>query len=135
MFINSIKPYIELTVASNLPKVMRFLDNKDPYKTKKTSIAQFKKLWYGGTYLIHAKQSDVLNIIYITMLYGIGMPILFVFASFNFLNQWICERYVIAYHMRLPPSMDDTLLKNFNDKIKLAPLMLLFNGYWMLSNE
>jgi hypothetical protein len=37
--------------------------------------------------------------------------------------------------MRLPPSMDDTLLKNFNDKIKLAPLMLLFNGYWMLSNE
>lgn len=37
--------------------------------------------------------------------------------------------------MRLPPSMDDTLLKNFNSKIKLAPLMLLFNGYWMLSNE
>jgi len=55
MFINSIKPYIELAVTSNLPKVLRMMDNSNPYKTKKTSIAQFKKLWYGGTYLIHAK--------------------------------------------------------------------------------
>lgn len=68
------------------------------------------------------------------MMYGCGMPVLFLFATFNFMNQWICERYVIAYHMRLPPSLDDTLLKNFNNKIKTAPLILLVNGYWMISN-
>jgi len=55
MFINSIKPYIELTVTANLPKILRMFDSTDKYKTKKTSIAQFRKLWYGGKYLIHSK--------------------------------------------------------------------------------
>jgi len=86
MAINSIMPYVGLFTAVNVPKIMRWLDSSDPYETKKTSMAQFKKLWYGGSYLIHAKQSDILNIIYITMMYGCGMPILFLFATFNFMN-------------------------------------------------
>ena len=55
MAINSIMPYVGLMTAVNVPKLMRWMDSTDPYKTKKTSIAQFKKLWYGGSYLIHSK--------------------------------------------------------------------------------
>lgn len=63
--------------------------------------------------MIHFKQSATLNIIYVTMMYGLGMPMLFPIAAFNFLNQWICERLIVAWYMRLPPSLSDILMRNF----------------------
>lgn len=41
------------------------------------------------------------------MMHGVGMPILFPIAAFNFLNQYVCERLVLAYEMKQPPSLDD----------------------------
>lgn len=100
MIINSIMPYITLTVACVLPKVMIMRDSTDPHKTKKTSMAQFKLLHSGKDYIIHFKFANVLNVIYITMMYGIGMPLLFPVAAFNLLNQYICERVIVAYYMK-----------------------------------
>jgi hypothetical protein len=68
-------------------------------------------------------------------MYGMGMPILFVIAAFNFLNQWVCERIIVAYQMKLPPSLDDKLTNNCINMLKWAPILLLFNGYWMISNK
>jgi integral membrane sensor domain MASE1 len=31
--------------------------------------------------------------------------------------------------------MDDTMTKNAMGLLKIAPIMLLVNGYWMLSNR
>lgn len=86
MTINSLMPYIGLATVILVPKLKRFTDSSDPYNTKKTSIAQFKNLWFGGEYLIHYKQSASLNICYVTMMYGLGMPILFPLAALNFFN-------------------------------------------------
>ena len=69
------------------------------------------------------------------MMYGMGMPILFPLAALNFINQWICERLVVAWYMRLPPSLSDILMRNMIDKLKFAPLIFIFNGWWMISNE
>jgi len=41
------------------------------------------------------------------MLYGVGMPLLFPLAAFNFFNQYICERITVAYIVQLPPALDD----------------------------
>lgn len=89
MLINSILPYVGLVTAFAVPFVMRLLDRKfssDMYKTKKTSMAAYKDLFSGKDYVIHFKYSGILNIVYITMLYGVGMPILFPIAAFNFIN-------------------------------------------------
>lgn len=107
----------------------------DVYKTKKTSMHKFKELYGGADYIIHFKFSNILNVIYITMMYGIGMPILFPIAVLNFLNQWICERVIVAYYMKLPPSLDDKLIKKCIKLLKWAPLLLIMNGFWMLSNK
>ncbi len=34
----------------------------------------------------------------------------------------------------MPPAMDDSLSTNALDKLKYAPLLLLFNAFWMLGN-
>ena len=89
MLINSILPYVGLVTGFIIPRIKQGLDNKfsgDPYKTKKTAMAAYKDLYSGAEYVIHFKYSGVLNIVYITMMYGMGMPILFVLAAFNFFN-------------------------------------------------
>jgi hypothetical protein len=37
--------------------------------------------------------------------------------------------------MRLPPALDDKLTLNAVSMLKYAPLLLLFNAYWMVTNR
>jgi hypothetical protein len=57
MLINSIMPYIDLVMAFTMPKVFQILDGNDKTRTKKTSMAAYKKLWGGSDYFIHFKYS------------------------------------------------------------------------------
>ena len=137
MMINSILPYVTLTTGFAIPALKRGIDRRfsgDIYKTKKTSMAMYKALYSGANYVIHFKYSGLLNITFITMMYGVGMPILFPLAAFNFFNQWLCERIIVSYQVQQPPIMDDKLTVNCIEMLYFSPLFLLINGYWMLSS-
>lgn len=87
MFINAlIIPWTGLISAKVVPTIKKKMDNGSPYKTKKTSMAALRLLYSGGDYVIHFKYSSMLNISYITMMYGMGMPVLFPLAFINFWN-------------------------------------------------
>lgn len=90
---------------------------------------------YGESeYVIHFKYSNILNITYITMMYGLGLPILFPIAAFNFFNQWVCEKIVVAWASKQPPALDEHLVTNCITRLKFSSNLLLINGFWMLSN-
>jgi hypothetical protein len=134
-------PYIMLGVGILIPKLKQRMDRSEKafcrgkkVATKKTSMAQYKNLYSGPDYVIHFKYSAVLTVVYMTCMYGMGMPLLFPLAAFNLFNQWVCERISVAYIVRLPPSLDDKLTVNCIAMMKYAPILLLYNGYWMLSN-
>lgn len=63
-------------------------------------MGKYKDLYSGKDYFIHFKYSDALNVCYIAMMYGGGMPILFPIASFTFFSQWISERVIVAYFVK-----------------------------------
>ena len=42
---------------------------------------------------------------------------------------------MMSREVKLPPAMNNSLIKNANYKLMLAPLLLLFNGYWMIDNR
>lgn len=63
------------------------------------------------------------------------MPILFPVAAFTFMNQYICERIIVAYQVQQPPVMDDQLTKKAVGLLYYAPLLMLLNGYWMITNQ
>jgi uncharacterized protein (UPF0264 family) len=88
MFINAaIIPWVGLLTAKLVPAIKRKMDSGgNPYKTKKTSMAALRILYSGGDYIIHFKYSGMLNIAYITMMYGLGMPALFPIAALNYWN-------------------------------------------------
>ena len=66
------------------------------YKTKKTQIYQYLDLYSGPDFIIHFKYSFILNVTYVTMLYGAGLPILFPIAVLSYIIFYICERYQLA---------------------------------------
>jgi hypothetical protein len=138
MIINAILPFSGLALGWGLPWIHRKMDMKwgnDRYTTKKTSMMAYKKIWSGGEYIMHIKNAGLLLVVFVTCMYGVGMPLLFPVAALNFFIQWTCERIMAVYQVKLPPSLDDKLTLNLLAMIKWAPLIMLFNGYWMLSNE
>ena len=67
------------------------------YRTKTTQIYQYLDLYSGAEYIIHFKYSILLNTTYVTMMYGLGLPILFPIAAFSYFVFWVTERYQMAY--------------------------------------
>lgn len=98
-------------------------------------MQQYISVYTGKEWQIHFKYSDALNITFLAMLYGLGMPIMFPMAMIIISNQRLAERSQVAFNMRQPPAMDDALSKSVLSILKYAPLCLLFNGFWLLENK
>ena len=129
--VNTVKGFV-------VPIIKQKIDSKftdDPYLTKSTSMAKYKAIYGGEEYLIHFKYSDILVIVYVACMYGVGIPLLFPVASIALYITYINERIQTAYQVKLPPAMDDTMTQNALGLLKIAPIILLVNGYWMLSNK
>ena len=84
--------------------------------------------------MIHHKFSETLNILYVAFTYGLGIPVLFPIACISFMMQWLSERFMIARYYPLPPAMTNELLKSFIAFAEIAPIILVMNGYLMMTN-
>ena len=71
---------------------------------------------------------------YITMMYGMGIPLLFPIAAMTTIITWVGERIMCAYIVKLPPAMGDYMTNSTISTLKFSPILLLINGFWMLSN-
>lgn len=77
----------------------------------------------------------MLNVVFVCMMYGLAMPVLFPIGCVFLINSFICERVQLAYIVRCPPQMGDTMINQFIQIVKLAPILLILNGWWMLDNQ
>ena len=80
--------------------------------------------------MIHFKYSGILNVCWIVMMYGMGMPALFPIAAITYWILLTVERLACAYFYQLPPTFDDKLTKNAVVILRLGALLYLFFGYW-----
>jgi len=144
MLLNAFMPPIFEAITNGTAWLFQTMDNgwrcckkkeERMYHTKTTQIYQYLDLYTGPDYIVHYKYSGVLNVIYVTMLYGLGLPALFPIAFLSFFIYWATERYQLAYTYQLPPAMDDKMTVNAMNLLAYTPIMFLMNGYWMLSNR
>ena len=63
------------------------------YQTKSKQIYKMVDIYCGPDYIIHFKYSGILNVTYVTMLYGLGLPLLFPIAFLSYFIFWVTERY------------------------------------------
>ncbi|CDW71360.1 UNKNOWN [Stylonychia lemnae] len=138
MIINSVFPIIEFGIDYLFLQFQRIFDRscgKDTYKTKMTNMQQYIDIYSGPEYLIHFKYSGILNVTFVTMMYGLGMPILFPIAAWTYFVLYSLERVLAAYFYQLPPTFDDQMSKNALMKMRWAAIFYLFFGFWMLSSK
>ena len=84
---------------------------------------------------MHFKYGALLNIVFVTMTYGFGIPILFPIAAAAIFVLWIVEKSMLFYAYRLPPMYDERLSEAVLNYMYWAPLFYLGFGYWMASNK
>jgi hypothetical protein len=85
--------------------------------------------------MMHFKYAGMLNIIFVTFMYGLSVPLLFPLTFLFFAVSYIVERVCLAYSYRLPPSFDDALNKSALSILKFAPLTMMLFGFWVMGNR
>lgn len=76
-----------------------------------------------------------MNACFVTMMYGLAMPILFPLASIQFVSIYVCERVLLVYIYKLPPQMDNRLFNYVIRIMYFAPLLFISNCFWMIDNK
>jgi len=136
MIFNSYFPIMEFIGFFSMRAVFRFMDggcSRD--STKKTSIQPYIDTFAGPVYFLHYKYSASLNICFVTLMYGVSMPILFPIACCAFIVLYMVEKLMLYYSYRIPPMYDERLSKSVLNTLRLAPIFCLLFGYWTLSNR
>lgn len=138
MMFNIYWPVIEFFVFFGMRSTFRLMDKRFKPKantTKKTTIQQYVELYSGPVFFIHYKYSSILNITFVTMMYGLGLPILFPIAALSLFVLFIIEKLMLHYSYREPPMYDESLNKNALAILTWAPVLFLSFGYWMMSSR
>jgi len=138
MLFNCYWPIFDFCMWGAIRKTLRFLDqgftcNKN--KTKKTTIQLYVELHSGPVFFIHYKYSAILNIVFVTMMYGMGIPVLFPIAALSLFVLYCVEKFMLYFVYREPPMYDEKLNTNALNILTWAPLLFLSFGYWMFSSK
>ena len=96
MIFNIAYPVIEFLLFYSIRFIKRFIDSgfslsKD--QTKKQVIIDYVDLYSGPEYVIHYKYSFIMNVVFMTFMFGAGLPILFPLAVCSLLVLYIMERF------------------------------------------
>lgn len=131
-------PIIEFSIGFSQKLVFQFLDRGcscNSQKTKKVTIQGYINLYSGPEYMMHFKYSGMMNVLFVTFMYGLAIPLLFPIALMAFTIQYVCEKLTITYFFRKPPMFDEKMNSGSIQIMKLAPLFMFFFGYWCMTNK
>ena len=145
MIINNILlPLIIELILALKRKTQRMIDKRQgPFKllggqeipTRCKSEQQYINLYAGPKFQIDFRYSRIMNIIFVTMMYGSALPILFPIACISFLVIYFLEIYLLFYVYQIPPNYDLSLHTSQIAQMEMASLLFLAFGTWFLSNN
>ena len=84
---------------------------------------------------MHYKYSGLMNVAFLALMFGPGIPELFAIAAASFIVLYCVENYMLYYVYTKPPAYDEKLNDSVLANMAKAPLFLFAFGYWMLSNK
>jgi hypothetical protein len=59
--------------------------------------------------MMHYKYSTILNVVFVTFMYGFGIPILFPVAVISLIILYFVEKTMLYYSYRMPPMYDEKM--------------------------
>ena len=114
--------------------IMRMLrarfDSKGPNGSRQHSIHSYMNVHGGLAFERHWRYALMMNVVFITMVFGTGLPLLFPIAAFSILVYYIQQIYMIHTSYKVSPTYDQELNDTALKYLKLGPLLLLSCGFW-----
>jgi hypothetical protein len=92
-------------------------------------------MYAGPEFEMNFRFSIFLNIIFITLLYGTALPILYPIALWSFIVLYITERLCVCYYYKQPPAYDEKMTVNAIGILTWAPIPFMMMSYWFLGNN
>lgn len=134
-------PIIEFFIFYGQRMVKRILDKRwcrcccKGKATRAKTIEAYIEIYSGPQYDIFYKYSSILNIVFVSFMYGAGIPILFPIAVLSLVVIYIKERLCLAYSYRDPKLMlDNSLNQTALNFLTIPPLIYSAFAYWMFNN-
>ena len=90
---------------------------------------------FGLTCIIIGLLLQMLNVIFVTMFYSTGLPLLFPIAMVSFFIAYWVDKALFTRFYRTPPAYDTSIARAFSTTLPWALLFHLAAGMWMMSNE
>ena len=84
--------------------------------------------------MFHYKYSFIMNITFVTFIFGPLMPLMFVMAFFSMFIYYTQERMRMAYSYMKPPMYDSTMNQTTLKVLILAPWLYVLSAMWTFSN-
>ena len=134
MIFNLYLPVIIECLLFGVRYARRWYDASGQYATRSLSEKQYMDIHAGPEYFVHFKYSFLMNVTFITMMFGVGLPILFPIAFTTYLVIYCQEIYMLYYVYKRPPTYDEKLAKAVLNNLQYASLFLLGFGFWQISN-
>lgn len=85
--------------------------------------------------MIHFRYSTILNTVFVCLMYGTALPVLFPIAMFAFFVLYVLERCLICYYYKQPPVFDEKMTMNALNMLLWAPIFYMGFSYWYLGNN
>jgi hypothetical protein len=98
------------------------------------SIQKYVDLYGGIEYVTHYKHSKIMLTMFICLIFGTGIPLLYPIALLSVLIEYLLERYLLAYYYKLPKIETQVILTDTLNVLKFAAVCSLGVNYWMMSN-
>lgn len=92
-------------------------------------------MYMGPELLFEYRYSTMLNTVFISLMYGTGMPVLYLFAFISFsLTYWV-DKWTFLRIYQTPPRYNKQLMQTSRTWIDAAIIIHFLAAFWMYSNS
>lgn len=138
MLINVLSPLLTFFINYFMLQYYRCKDKgccKGKYHTKQKTIQKYVDLYAGPDYFIYNKYTSILNVIFVTFMYGLAMPLLFPICFLFLMVFYFFDKLLITYFFKKPPMYDDKINRNVISILKWPPVFMVCFGFWVMGNK
>jgi hypothetical protein len=100
-FIDIVSDYVEIWALRWYHR--NFVYIKDPKKYDKNDFLKYLDLEAGPEYSFHHKLANTNCLVFICLIFGPMLPLLYPIGMFALFVQYMTDKYFLAYFYRLPP--------------------------------
>eukprot|EP01138_Halocafeteria_seosinensis_P011584 gb/GECG01011833.1/.p1 GENE.gb/GECG01011833.1/~~gb/GECG01011833.1/.p1 ORF type:complete len:1174 (+),score=115.66 gb/GECG01011833.1/:1-3522(+) len=96
---------------------------------------EMDELYSAESFSIETRYPVLLNTFAVTLFYGAGMPILFVFASASFVVSYWVDKWMLLKLYKRPPFIDQSLAELVLSVFPFSVILYLVMGLYMLGDQ